>query len=94
MKFEWDALKARRNAAKHGVSFKIASSAFSDSNGIVVDDEEHSLYEFRQILVSDSIKGILAVAFTLRSEGEVTRIINARRATLKERRVYYANKGG
>ncbi|OGR85578.1 MAG: hypothetical protein A2901_01950 [Elusimicrobia bacterium RIFCSPLOWO2_01_FULL_54_10] len=94
MKFEWDDLKARRNAAKHGVSFKIATYAFDDPHGIVIDDNEHSLYEIRQLLVADSIQGILTVSFTTRSQGQIIRIINARQATHNERRVYNENKGG
>jgi|HubBroStandDraft_6_1064221.scaffolds.fasta_scaffold57811_2 hypothetical protein len=30
MRFEWDQEKARRNVAKHGVSFEEASTAFGD----------------------------------------------------------------
>ncbi|HVZ71410.1 MAG TPA: BrnT family toxin, partial [Polyangia bacterium] len=30
MRFEWDPEKARRNLAKHGVSFEEAATAFAD----------------------------------------------------------------
>ena len=33
MKFEWDDAKARRNAAKHGVSFKTATRKKQKGNG-------------------------------------------------------------
>ena len=37
--FEWDDAKARRNRAKHNVSFEATSHAFSDPSGIDEPDD-------------------------------------------------------
>lgn len=42
MDFRWDPDKARRNAAKHGVTFEEASTAFGDPLSLTIDDPEHS----------------------------------------------------
>lgn len=42
MRFEWDPEKARRNLAKHGVSFDEASAAFEDPVSLTIDDPDHS----------------------------------------------------
>ena len=40
--FEWDEDKARRNLAKHGVSFEEASTVFSDPFELMIHDPLHS----------------------------------------------------
>ena len=40
--FEWDEEKAKRNLAKHGVSFEEASTIFSDSFELMIHDPLHS----------------------------------------------------
>ncbi len=87
MKFEWDDNKARRNAAKHGVSFEMATFAFYDLYAIVMDDVEHSQQESRYWLIGNSGNGVLTVVYTVRSV-DIVRIISARKATRNERRIY------
>ncbi len=36
--FEWDARKATSNAAKHGVSFKEATTVFGDPRSLTIPD--------------------------------------------------------
>ena len=91
MKFEWDDRKARRNAAKHGVSFKTAVFAFNDPYSIIEDDFRHSTREPRYWLIGDSGEGVLVVVFTVRP-GNIIRIISAWRATQEERRDYEEEK--
>ncbi len=86
--FEWDRKKATANRAKHGVTFKEATSVFADPLAAIFDDESHSDDERREIIVGHSTAGrLLLVAFTER-DGSVVRMISARRATPRERKDY------
>ncbi len=40
--FEWDRMKAARNAIKHGVRFPDAESVFFDSDAFFEPDPDHS----------------------------------------------------
>jgi uncharacterized DUF497 family protein len=92
MKFEWDPEKAVENQVKHGISFDQAIKAFDDPQAIFITDIEHSEYEQREWLIGAADdKGIVLVVFTER-EGDITRIISARKATLKERMRYVKNE--
>lgn len=92
--FEWDKEKNKSNQTKHGVSFETAIYVFSDQYQEsvierIVDGEER----WQTIgQVGDEI--LLLVAHTLRSDEdhEVIRIISARQATPKERRIYESKK--
>jgi hypothetical protein len=85
--FEWDSRKARSNLSKHGISFEEASTIFGDSFSLTVPDPDHSITERRYITVGRAFSGnLLVVVHTDR--GNNIRIINARRASRRERRVY------
>jgi uncharacterized protein len=87
MEFEWDPEKAVRNLAKHGVSFHEAGTLFGDPLAITFSDPDHSEGEDRFLTFGHSTEGrLLVVSHTDR--GEVTRVISARRATRKERKLY------
>lgn len=45
--FDWDAAKAARNLAKHGVDFRQASAVFTDPLALTVFDEAHRQSEER-----------------------------------------------
>jgi uncharacterized DUF497 family protein len=45
--FEWDDAKDRANRAKHGVSFRLAQTAFLDPRRVIAEDLEHSGAEGR-----------------------------------------------
>ena len=84
MQFEWDLAKAQRNLRKHGVSFDEAVTVFYDSLSVTFDDPDHSADEPRFITIGYSVRNrLLIVAHTER--GTTVRIINARRATTRER---------
>lgn len=86
--FSWDPKKARSNESKHGVSFEEAQSVFSDENGLLLDDAEHSEDEPRFLLMGlSSFLRILVVSHTLPDEYTI-RIISAREATRTEKRQY------
>ena len=90
MRFEWDDEKDRRNLAKHKVSFETARLVFDDPLAVstphrVVEGEERwrTLGRVGGVVV-------LLVAHTYRGDAqdEIIRIISARKATPRERRIY------
>jgi uncharacterized DUF497 family protein len=87
-RFEWDDVKARANAAKHGVAFDEARTVFIDRWSIEAYDRGHSLDEDRLLIIGMSDHNrLLVVAFTLRDH-ETIRIISARRAKQNEKQAY------
>ena len=89
--FEWDPRKAEANAAKHGVSFDEAVTAFLDTNALDGSDLRHSKAERRFLRLGRAADGrLLMVAYTLRRSGdaETIRIISARQASRRERTAY------
>ena len=87
--FEWDQRKAAANEKKHGVSFEEAKSVFSDERAKLIDDPDHSEEEDRFILLGlSSTLRVLVVCHCYREEGNVIRIISARKATAKESKFY------
>jgi uncharacterized DUF497 family protein len=87
MRFEWDPDKARRNLAKHGVTFDEASTAFDDPLSLTIDDPDHSVGEGRLLLLGETAAGKLVVVSHL-ADDETVRIISARLAERHERREY------
>ncbi len=89
LRFEWDERKAAVNAKKHGVSFDEAKSVFVDENAKLIDDPDHSEDEERFVLLGlSSALRLLLVCHCYRSEGNVIRIISARKANNQESRSY------
>jgi uncharacterized DUF497 family protein len=90
--FEWEENKAKRNVAKHGVSFEEASTVFSDPFELTIHDPLHSEEEDRFVSLGESFKRrLLVVVFTER--GDRIRLISARKATRRERKQYEEGKG-
>jgi uncharacterized DUF497 family protein len=92
LRFEWDSAKARANVQKHGISFDEAETAFSDEYALVMPDPEHSsTHEERLVLIGLSAAlRVLVVVHCERADGDVIRLISARRATRTERAQYDA----
>jgi uncharacterized DUF497 family protein len=87
VRFDWDAVKAAENLARHGVSFEEAATALEDPLSATGPDPDHSIDEERFIAFGISCFGrLLAVAYTERED--TIRIISARRVTRSERRIY------
>ncbi|MFI5454030.1 MAG: BrnT family toxin [Isosphaerales bacterium] len=87
MEFEWDPDKAVRNLAKHSVSFHEAATIFGDPLALTFSDPDHSDEEDRFLTFGLSSEGrMLVVSHTDRED--CTRIISARRATRKEKKLY------
>ena len=87
MRFEWDDEKAISNLEKHGVSFGEATEVFYDPNALEGYDTEHSTNEDRFFIIGLSSRRLLYVVYAER-EGDVVRIISARRAVRKEQEDY------
>ena len=91
LRFRWDPRKAAANVRKHGVSFDEASTAFADPLSITVPDPDHSDDDTRFLLVGQSLRHrILVVIHAERSESDI-RLISARPASRRERRIYEAD---
>jgi len=90
IRFEWDDAKNRLNQRKHGVSFELATEVFRDPCHLSVQDRHVGGEERWQTMGLVGGRVLLLVAHTWREEGdgEVIRIISARKATAHERRRY------
>jgi uncharacterized DUF497 family protein len=91
-RFEWDRVKAARNAQKHGVTFDEARTVFADDlAGIGPDPDHASEKEERELIAGQSTRSrLLLVSFLER--GDVVRIISAPLLTRPERRLYEEEK--
>ena len=89
IKFEWDTAKATSNKKKHGVSFGEAQSAFYDEFAVQFFDEDNSVSEegFLMLGFSDEAR-LLIVCHCERDQGNIVRIISARKATKNESNYY------
>jgi len=89
IKFEWNASKAATNKKKHGVSFEEAKSVFYDDFAIQFFDSDNSALEERFLILGYSnLSRILLISHCERQQGELIRIISARKATASERKLY------
>ena len=85
---EWDEHKNQINKQKHGISFETAALVFADQERIEYLDQVHSITEDRYVTIG-MVHKVLFVVYTER--GDASRLISARLATPRERRVYYGD---
>jgi uncharacterized DUF497 family protein len=83
--FEWDADKAQSNIEKHGVTFEEATEVFFDPFYQSGDAAEGG--EPREFILGYSLAPRLLLVVYI-ERGERTRIISARPATRRERKLY------
>jgi uncharacterized DUF497 family protein len=88
MNIVWDEDKERENIEKHGVSFRTAQYVFTDYNRMERRDDDHSEKEDRWQTLG-FFNELLFVVYTERADE--TRLITARIAEPKERRIYYGD---
>ncbi len=89
IEFEWDPAKATSNKRKHGISFEEAQSVFYDDFAIQFFDDENSEQEDRFLILGLSNQSkILLISHCEKQAGNLIRIISARKATAKERKLY------
>jgi hypothetical protein len=90
VRWSWDPRKNRKNRRVHGLSFETASLVFDDRLALSRPDETAEEERWQTIGEADGV--IILVVHTWpepdESGEEVGRIISARKATTRERRVY------
>ena len=92
MEFEWHPDKAQKNLRKHGVSFDDAVRVFWDTHRIESFDGREAYGEDRWITIGLVEPALLAVVYSIRgSDGEIIRLISARKADPHERTLYREN---
>ena len=88
MTFTWDPKKAEANSKRHGVDFREAATVFDDPLSVAFPDPDHSVGEFRFLMIGMSALGrVLVVSYT-EVGADLIRIISARTATGPERKFY------
>jgi uncharacterized DUF497 family protein len=85
--FAWNPEKARSNLRKHGISFQEAVSVFADPLSVTIPDPLHSHEEERFVLLGMS-EGFRLLVVVHTDEGDRIRLISAREADRRERRIY------
>jgi uncharacterized DUF497 family protein len=83
--FEWDEAKSERNRIERGFDFAFAALIF-EGNTIEREDTRRDYGEVRVVAIGQVLGITLTVVFTPRDDA--LRIISARRANRRERRVY------
>ena len=92
MRFEWDSKKNRINQAKHnGLDFEAAARVFDDPNVVLAKDRIIE-GEWRWHAIGSVSRAVIIVVHLYREDDvngeEVIRIISAREANQRERRIY------
>ena len=91
--FEWDPVKARGNAEKHGVCFEQATEVFKDPMALTLYDDDNASSEEDRWITLGQANGqhYLVVAHTYRNQRDnavTIRLISARPATKREIKQY------
>ena len=94
IRFEWDSEKARRNWLKHRVSFETAMRVFADPCQVSAQDRIEDSEPRWQTIGSVEGQFILLVVHSVaeHEDGDVIRLISARKADPKEKRRYEQNR--
>ena len=88
--FQWDDAKAAANYAKHGVTFEVARSVFTDVFAAEQIDDRRDYGEERFTIIGMANGRLLFVAYTM--TGDCIRLISARGAAPREQRDYHDGK--
>ena len=87
--FDWDEGNARKSQDKHDVTQAEAEQVFFNEPLLLLQDEKHSGKEARYHAYGKTDDGRkLHIAFTLREDGMLIRVISARDMHRKERVTY------
>lgn len=89
MQFEWDDEKEKINIKKHKLNFSTAKFVFNDENRLEIFDEENSIDEERYITIGIIQQEPVVINVVYTERGQKIRIISARKATNRERKMYY-----
>jgi uncharacterized DUF497 family protein len=89
MLFEWDEKKRQTNLKKHGLDFNDVSRVFA---GTCVSYEDiRQDYGEQRIITVGMYKSETVVVVVHTNREDMTRIISFRKASQKERRIYYGD---
>lgn len=91
VEFDWHPGKAASNLRQHGIAFWQAATVFRDPLARSMPDEDHSDVEDRWVTIGQTADGRLVVVvhtFRQRDDQSLVRIISARDATRRERRIF------
>ena len=88
---EWDPKKAAANLKKHGIDFADAAIALEDPNALTVEDPGHGEQRFKTLGLDPFLRILLVVHAS--REGDVIRIISARKADKSEIAQYFEGIG-
>jgi uncharacterized protein len=88
MEFEWDPAKDERNFAKHGIRFDEALMIF-DGPVLTSKDDRIDYGENREISIGE-IDGVITVVVVHTARSGRIRLISARLANRRERKLYDA----
>ena len=95
MKFEWDENKSKKNRELRNLSFNSAKQVFKDKSKLTLIDKRKDYSEIRVVTIGQIrvllLKVIIILVVSTDRNGK-KRIISARKANKKERRVYYEHK--
>jgi uncharacterized DUF497 family protein len=91
MEYEWDPAKAKRNLAKHDISFTDAAEALEDPYK-VEDPDPYEGEERNQVLCLHEENTVVLFVVTTEPEEDVCRIISARRALRHEQERYWKTR--
>ena len=87
IKFNWDKGNINKSLKKHNISNEEAEEVFVNQPIVLLEDEEHSKVETRQMILGKTDKKkLLSIIFTTRNKK--IRIISARKMSRKERKLY------
>ncbi len=86
MEIVWDPKKAALNFKKHGIEFSHGATVLDDPSAVTIEDKRHE--EQRFVTVGSDILGrVLVVVYAYAGKDQI-RLISARAASQKERKVY------
>ena len=86
MKFEWDEAKNKANTQKHGIDFNDVPELFSHPMLMLLDNRND--YKEDRWIAIGMLLGFIGVVIYTEREGDVIRIISARKATKREVKNY------
>ena len=92
VRFIWDEMKYQKNLVKHGVDFNDAVRAWYDPDRLDFFDEKHSSKNEIRWIFLGAVAGTVLFVVETEPDEDTVRIISARRASLLEQEVYYANR--
>lgn len=96
MRFEWDPEKELINIKKHGIDFTVAAKVFNDPNLTLIEDRidqdtgERRWHAIGAAAGNDEAALLVVVhVYRDQNEEEIIRLISAREAGKRERRLYF-----